>query len=160
MKNNQTPKWLENLILEESQLIAKNAKKYPIVKLAQSKEEKMKDLEKKIDEAESPEELDEIEKELTQLESESSDDGTDDDKSADMNENDTESENDEESDDEEKTGDIDLSDIYKEVKDVKNDVGDEKENIQRKLLNQLDHLNDQLGLNKIVDLNSTIDTGM
>lgn len=172
MKNNQTPQWLENLIAEECQSIVKSAKKHPLVKQAQSADERMKELEAKIDKAETPEELDAIEKELSQLEAEgdsSNDDAAGDDSDTDTSSDSTDTTagdtmNEDAGDagdaEESKTGDIDLSDIYKEIKDVKDDVGDEKENIQRKLLNQLGQLNDQLGLNKIVDLNSTIDTGM
>jgi hypothetical protein len=126
----------------------------------------MKELEEKVDNAQTPEELDEIEKELATLESELNEefDTSKKEKSSGDDSNESEADDDSQnsdSDDEENfESNIDLSDILKEVKEVKDDVSDEKENIQRKLLNQLEHLNDQLGLNKIVDLNSTIDSGM
>lgn len=160
MRENQMPNWLNELISSEAS---------QIVKTAQSTD-KMKELEEKIDNAQTPEELDEIEKELATLESEPNEEFDTSKKDQfkekssgdDSNESeaDDDSQNSDSDDEENFESNIDLSDILKEVKEVKDDVSDEKENIQRKLLNQLEHLNDQLGLNKIVDLNSTIDSGM
>jgi len=150
MRNQQMPDWLDDLVTIESNKIAKQA---------EDNSEKMSELEKKIDAAETPEELDAIEKELDALENESPDEESSEESSDESTipkipgteDSDTEGDDDETS--------ADDSDVLKEVKEVKKEVTDEKDDIQRKLLNQITTLNDQLGLNKIVDLNSTIDQG-
>ena len=114
MRNQQVPEWLDNLITSESKEISK---------LAQDNSEKINELEKKIDTAETPEELDAIEKELDALESEETiADDSDDADAAVINTED-------DSVDEEVPADADTSDVLKEVQEVKKEVTDEKENM-------------------------------
>ncbi len=158
MRDNQMPNWLDDLISSESKALSKKAQA----------EDKIDEISKRIDEAETPEELAAIEKELNEIEQsnkddvdtkaatdESSDDSGSDD--ADSSEN---SDSDEDQDEQDFENDVDLSDIMKEVKGLKSDVDDKKEKLEEKIVNQLEQLNDQIGLNKIVDLNSTVDSGM
>jgi len=153
------------LITKESSAISKRAQ-----------DEKIKELEKKIEDAKTPEELDAIEKELQTLEGSSG--GEEDSASPKKDEkNDAKPEKKDEAkppvadkkgkskdedkgeDAEEDTENADMSGIMKKLKDIEKNVDDKKTGLQEKLVNQLEQLNDQMGLNKIVDLNTTVDTG-
>ena len=152
MRDNQMPNWLDDLISSESKVLSKKAQA----------EDKMDEISKRIDEAETPEELAAIEKELNELEQSSKDDDSDAKAATDESDDNSDSSEDSDEDQDEQNfeNDVDLSDIMKEVKDLKDNVDDKKEKLEEKIVNQLEQLNDQIGLNKIVDLNSTVDTGM
>jgi hypothetical protein len=128
------PDWLDNLITKES---------HEIVKKAQ--DDKVKELEKKIQNAKTPEELDAIEKELQELE-----------KSA--------GNTDETADKDETSKPADKDEASKppaqgeEAGAKNNKIIDKHDEIEGKLLNEIEKLNDQLGLNKIIDLNTTMNT--
>jgi hypothetical protein len=134
MRVNQMPDWLDNLITKES---------HEIVKKAQ--DDKVKELEKKIQNAKTPEELDAIEKELQELE-----------KSA--------GNTDETADKDETSKPADKDEASKppaqgeEAGAKNNKIIDKHDEIEGKLLNEIEKLNDQLGLNKIIDLNTTMNT--
>lgn len=155
MRTEQTPQWLDDLVSSESKLIVK-----------QAKDNKLADIEKRIEAAETPEELDALEKELSELESSSEGDSTEgetEDKAKTESDEAVSSEDasggdtDEEESDEDEEADVDLSSLMKEVKDIKKDVTSGKDEMQRKLLTEVERLNDQMGLNKIVDMNTTVD---
>jgi hypothetical protein len=160
MRTEQTPQWFDDLISSESRRIVK-----------QAKDDKLADIEKRIEAAETPEELDALEKELSELESGAKDDDStekEDEAGADAeqkakpeaaaasNEADDEGA-DEDADDEEDADDVDLNSLMKEVKDIKKDATSGKDEVQRKLLTEVERLNDEMGLNKIVDMNTTVD---
>jgi hypothetical protein len=152
MRTEQTPQWFDDLISSESRKIVK-----------QAKDDKLADIEKRIEAAETPEELDALEKELGELESstkddeggdESTDEGTDEAAQPKAAKPGAAEADDEEDED---VGDVDLGSLMKEVKGIKKDVTSGKDEVQRKLLSEVERLNDQMGLNKIVDMNGTVD---
>jgi hypothetical protein len=136
-----------------------------IVKKAQ--DDKLADIEKRIDEAKTPEELDKLEQELKQLESSSKDEGSDegedggDKKGAEKvdtgNKEKPAAGDDENYDEDSEEGDSDPESLVKDVKDIKKQLSTGQEKTQEKLLSEIEQLNDQMGLNKIVDLNNTVE---
>jgi Skp family chaperone for outer membrane proteins len=135
MRGNQMPDWLDDLITKES---------HAIVKKAQG--DKVSELEKKIQNAKTPEELDAIEKELQELEKSAGDDSEATDETADKGEVSKPQPQPEQGAGDEAAG------------AKKNEIGDKQDEIEGKLLNEIEKLNDQLGLNKIIDLNTTMNT--
>lgn len=125
------------------------------MKKAQTDE--LAEIEKKIEEAETPEELDELEKQLDALEKQSGDEA----ETADAVEADTvPAASDKETDEEEAVPEnVSLKDVMQDIKDIKKEVSSNKDQVQQKLLHEIEDLNDQMGLNKIVDLNTTVDDG-
>jgi hypothetical protein len=132
------PDWLDDLITKESHVIVKKAQG-----------DKVSELERKIQNAKTPEELDAIEKELQELEKSAGDDSEATDetaKPADKGEVSKPKPQPEQGAGDEAAG------------AKKNEIGDKQDEIETKLLNEIEKLNDQLGLNKIIDLNTTMNT--
>lgn len=150
MRGNQMPDWLDSLITKESHEISKKAQ-----------DDKVKELEKKIQNAKTPEELDAIEKELQELEksagnNEKSDEASTDSAGAEPAQDDANAKPEQaEGQAADAGGD---AGVMKELQDIKKQVVDKNDEIQGKLLNEIEKLNDQLGLNKIIDLNTTMNT--
>jgi hypothetical protein len=149
------PDWLDNLVASEAKQIVKKAQ-----------DDKLADIEKRIDEAKTPEELDKLEQELKELESNASkDEGSDEDQGGEKKgteKADTADTGDKPAgkDDEEYDEDSEESDpesLVKDVKDIKKQLSTGQEKTQEKLLSEIEQLNDQMGLNKIVDLNNTVE---
>jgi vacuolar-type H+-ATPase subunit I/STV1 len=137
------PDWLDNLITKES---------HEIVKKAQ--DDKVKELEKKIQNAKTPEELDAIEKELQELEKSAGNT----DETADKDETSKPADKDEASKPADKDEASKPPAQGEEAGAKNNKIIDKHDEIEGKLLNEIEKLNDQLGLNKIIDLNTTMNT--
>lgn len=161
MKNNEMPSWLDELITAESKEISKQADEAS--EDSSDKPMTLEEIEKAIDEAKTPEELDKLEEQLNKLDDASA-------QKQDQQSSENDSSDDEESDSSEgssvddSNSDDDSSsksdgDLVNEVAGLKKEIKDEKDDIQKKLLEQITKLNDSMGANKVVDLNRTIDLG-